>query len=293
MSLIDRLERKYGWLAIPNVTTFLIAGQVLLFGAMKMRVRQGGENPLANIFLIPGKVVEGEIWRLLTFLFEPPQTNALFVIFFWLLFYLFGTTLEQQWGTFRYNVYLLIGYLANVAAAFLAWALISKTGLFGPAGILVAQGMAATNSFLYGTVMLAFARLYPDFTLNLFFVLPIRIKWLALLVWIGYGYTLIVAGWIDKLLVVASVLNYLLFFGQQHLRDWQQGQRRRAFQSKARPMAKRITHQCRICGLNSESSPRTLFRYCSKCAGQCCYCPEHIANHEHVRAEQKTPLEAS
>ena len=170
MSLIDRLERKYGRLAIPNVTMVLIAGQVLLFGAMMMRVRQGGGNPLANIYLIPGKVVEGEIWRLLTFLFEPPQTSPLFVIFFWLLFYLFGTTLEQQWGTFRYNVYLLIGYLANVAAAFLAWALISKTGLFGPAGILVAQRMVATNSFLYGTVMLAFARLYPDFTLNLFFV---------------------------------------------------------------------------------------------------------------------------
>ena len=111
--------------------------------------------------------------------------------------------------------------------------------------------------------------------------------------WIGYGYTLLVAGWMDKLLVVASVLNYLLFFGQQHLRDWQQGQRRRAFQSKAKPMAKRITHQCRICGLNSESSPKTLFRYCSKCAGQCCYCPEHIANHQHVQAEQKTPLETS
>lgn len=284
MPLINRLERKYGRLAIPNITTILIAGQVLVYGAMMMHGRGG--NPLANVSLIPEKVVEGEIWRLLTFLFEPPQINPLFVLFFWLLFYLFGATLEQHWGTFRYNIYLLIGYLANVAAAFVAWALIGKTGLFGPAGGWVAQGMTATNSFLYGTVMLAFARLYPDFTINLFFVLPVRIKWLALLMWLGYGYTLLTAGWMTKLLIVASVLNYLLFFGREHLRDWKKGQRRRSFQSKAKPRTGRITHQCRTCGLNSESSPKTLFRYCSKCAGQCCYCPEHIANHEHVQAEQ-------
>ena len=198
MSLINRLERKYGRFAIPNATTILITGQVLLFGASMVRGGAGGGDPLANVYLIPGRVVEGEIWRLLTFLFEPPTTSPLFVFFFWLLFYLFGTTLEQQWGTFRYNIYLLIGYLANVAAAFLAWALIGKTGLFGPAGMLVAQDMAATNSFLYGTVMLAFARFYPDFTLNLFFVLPIRIKWLALLMWIGYGYTILTSGWMVK-----------------------------------------------------------------------------------------------
>ena len=277
MSLIDRLERKYGRFAIPNLTTVLLAGQVLLFGVMMIRFRQGDGNPLANIYLIPGKVVEGEIWRLLTFLFEPPRTSPLFVIFFWMLFYLFGTTLEQQWGTFRFNLYLGIGYLANVAAAFLAWSLLD------------AQGITATNAFLYGTVMLAFARLYPDFTLNLFFILPVRIKWLALLMWIGYGYTLLTGGWMARLLIVASVLNYLLFFGREHLRDWQQGQRRRSFQAKTKPAAHRLTHRCRICGLNSESSPKTLFRYCSQCDGQCCYCPEHIANHEHVKAKQEDP----
>jgi len=278
MSLIKRLERKYGRLAIPNVTTFLIAGQVLLYGAMMVQGRGGGRNPLANVSLIPEKVIHGEIWRLLTFLFEPPPISPLFVLFFWMLFYLFGSTLEQHWGAFRYNIYLVIGYLANVVAVFLAWALLDV------------HGVAASNSFLYGTVMLAFARLYPDFTLNLFFVLPIRIKWLALLVWIGYGYTLLTAEWMDKSLVVSSVLNYLVFFGREHLRDWQQGQRRRSSQAKASATSRRITHQCRECDLNSESSPKILFRYCSKCAGQCCYCPEHITNHVHVHAEQETPV---
>ena len=287
MSLIHRLERKYGRFAIPNVTSILIAGQMLLYVAVRMRNPNGGGISLDNLKLIPEKIVTGEIWRLVTFLFEPPPISLLFILFYCMLFYLFGTTLEQHWGTFRYNLYLLIGYMANVAAAFLVWALIGKTGLFGPNGILAAQNMAATNSFLYGTVMLAFARINPDFTLNLFFILPIRIKWLALLMWLGYGFTLLTGGWMAKFLVVASVLNYLMFFGQEHLRDLRQGQRHRSFQSKVKSVPKQITHQCRECDSNSESSPKTLFRYCSKCAGQCCYCPEHIADHEHVKAEQE------
>ncbi|MEO2046975.1 MAG: rhomboid family intramembrane serine protease [Pirellulales bacterium] len=274
MSLIQRLERKYGRFAIPNVTSILIAGQMLLYVAVEMRNLNGGGISRDNLKLYPEKIVTGEIWRLVTFLFEPPSISLLFVLFYCMLFYLFGTTLEQHWGTFRYNLYLLIGYVANVAAAFLVWALI------GPV-------MPADNLFLYGTVMLAFARVNPDFTLNLFFILPIRIKWLALLMWLGYGFTLLTGGWMDKFLVVASVLNYLMFFGQEHLRDLRQGQRRRSFQSKVKSVPKRITHQCRVCDLNSESSSKTLFRYCSKCAGQCCYCPEHIADHEHVKAEQE------
>ncbi len=272
MSLINRLERKFGRWGIPNVTLFLIVGQVLLFALVMLRARDGG-NPLANVALDPAKVADGEVWRLVTFLFVPFNMSFIWVIFSWILFYLFGTSLEQQWGTFRYNVFLLIGYVANVAAAFLAWA-------------VMGQSMPASNLFLYGTVFLAFARLFPDFTINLYFVLPIRIKWLALLMWIGYGYTLLTADWLGKLLVIASVLNYLLFFGKEHWRDLRQGQRQRSFQTKVKQSTKRLVHECRICGNNSGASPKMLFRYCSKCAGQCCYCPEHISDHEHVQAEE-------
>lgn len=287
MSLLHRLERKFGRLAIPNITVFLIAGQVLLYAMLMMR-RGGGGDPLSNIYLIPAKVAGGEIWRLVTFLFAPPAISPIFVIFYWMLFYLFGTTLEQQWGAFRYNIYLLVGYAANVAAAFLAWAIWSRAIDAAAQPLLAAQGMAATNAFLYGTVFLAFARLYPNFTINLFFILPIRIKWLALLMWIGYGYTLLTAGWMGKLLVVASALNYLLFFGREHWRELRQGQRRRSFQTKTTQATKRLEHKCLVCGLTNEASPKTLFRYCSKCKGQCCYCPEHIADHEHRLAKEET-----
>jgi len=168
-------------------------------------------------------------------------------------------------------MFLLVGYVASVGAAFLAYAL----------GV----DAIANNMFLYGTLFLAFARLFPDFTINLFFILPIKVKWLALLMWIMYGYQLLTSGWMGRMLIVASVLNYLLFFGREHLREWKQGHRRRAYQAQVQSAAKEIQHECRVCGLNSQDSPKTLFRYCSKCDGQCCYCPEHIREHEHVTSE--------
>ena len=268
MSLLSRLESRFGRWAIPNLTVIIIAGQVLLYFLQVTRADDGGG--LAKIYLLPSAVMHGEVWRLFTFLFTPPATRSLLVVFYWMLMYLFGNGLEQQWGTFRYNVFLLVGYLASVAAAFIAYAL--------------GYDMIADNSFLYGTLFLAFARLFPDFTINLYFILPIKIKWLALLMWLGYGYQLIKGDWMSRMMIVASVLNYLVFFGKDHLRDFKQGQRKRSFESKVKSAAKSIQHECRVCGVNSETSPKTLFRYCSQCDGQCCYCPEHIRDHEHVKA---------
>jgi hypothetical protein len=285
MSLVSRLERRFGRFAIPNLTVFLIAGQACLYLAALMP--QGVS--LERIALDPARVLHGEVWRLVTFLFTPPNTAPIFVLFYFMLLHLFGNSLEHYWGTFRYNLFLLVGYVANVGAAFIATAFAGGFALNLPEGLQSAVGATASNGFLYGSIFLAFARLYPDFILNLFFVLPIRIKWLALLAWLGYGYAFLRSAaegdWMTMMVVVASVLNYLLFFGPEHIREWRHGHRRRSFQTKAKKATAAPRHECRVCGLNSDESPKTLFRYCSKCAGQACYCPEHIRDHEHVAAE--------
>ena len=267
--MLSRLESRFGRWAIPNVTVIIIAGQVLLYFLQITSAGHGGE--LDKIVLLPSAVMRGEVWRLFTFLFTPPASRSIFVIFYWMLMYMFGNALEQQWGTFRYNLFLLVGCLASIAATFIAYA-------FG-------VDMVASNAFLYGTLFLAFARLFPDYTINLYFILPVKVKWLALLMWIWYGFTFLTGDWMGRMLIFASVLNYLLFFGKEHLQEWKQGHRRRTHQAIVKAAAKKIQHQCRVCELNSENSPRTLFRYCSKCAGQSCYCPEHIQNHEHVVSE--------
>jgi hypothetical protein len=275
MSLLSRLESKLGRYAVPNLTLFLIAGQVMVYLAQMMT--PPGAVPLAaKIALIPDKVFDGQWWRVITYLFDPPQTNALFAFFAWYIFYLMGTTLEASWGLLRYNLYLAIGYFASVAFAFLCW---FATGV---------PGQSASNGFLYGSVFLAFARLYPDFELMIFFILPVKVKWLALVTWIGYFWALLVAdSWLTRAMVLAAVLNYLLFFGRDIWRGMKQGHRHMQFRARtlkglAAPGQSRMVHQCRVCGLTSDAAPKTQFRYCSKCNGEFCYCPEHLQNHEHV-----------
>lgn len=258
---LDRLERRLGRFAIPNLTLVLIAGQVLIYVAARI---EGRAEIVLNLLLIPQLVAQGEVWRLVTFVFEPPMMPPLFAFIFWYLFYLMGTALEHQWGTFRYNVFLLIGFAATAAVSF-----------FTPA-------LPASNAFLQGSVFLAFAFLYPDFVLHLFFILPIKIKWLALLAWLYYLNTLVVGAWPERLQVIAAVANFLVFFGRELVDRLRHKRRRvvwdaRQARAKAKPM-----HECRICGITNLTHPKMQFRYCTKCAGQCCYCMEHLTDHQHV-----------
>jgi hypothetical protein len=285
MSLMSRLERRLGRWAIPNLTLLLIAGQAMLYVAALL---PQGVN-LNRLTLDPARVLQGEVWRLGTFMLIPPPMPVIFAMFYFLLLNMFGTTLEQQWGTFRYNMFLLVGCIANIIAAFVASAWlggVAQAANMIPEGAPAFASFAAPNEFLYSSIFLAFARLYPDYILNLFFILPIRIRWLALLMWLTYGYMFVRSAWPVRLMVVATVLNYLLFFGKEHWRDFKSGQRRRSFRASAAGATAAPKHVCRVCGLSSDDSPKTLFRYCSKCAGQACYCPDHIRGHEHVTAEQ-------
>src|SRR5215213_5921456 len=169
MTILSRMNAKFGRYAVPNLTVILIIGQVLMFIAQQLDPGQQGFDMLDRIRMYPDKVLAGEYWRVVTFPFDPPTNNLIFAVFFWYLFYLMGTTLEVTWGTFRYNVFLLIGYIASIACAF---------GGYYAQG--AAAGLPASSGFLYGTVFLAFARFFPDFTLYVMFVIPIKIKWLAL-----------------------------------------------------------------------------------------------------------------
>ncbi len=259
MSLLNKLERKFGRYALPNVTLYLILGQVL-FWVMAM----AGRFILGRVVLVPELVVAGEWWRLLTFLFIPPASNPVFIIFAWYMFYLMGSSLEGHWGAFRYNIFLLVGYAVTVAVSFLF------------------PDSAATNVFIAGSVFLAFAYLYPEFQIYIFFVLPVKIKWLALLTWIGYAYQLLVGPWSTRLLVLASISNYLLFFGRDIYLSAKVGNRRMVSQAREITGKREAFHRCTVCGATDLSHPQMEFRYCPDCNGLG-YCMDHILKHEHVK----------
>ena len=261
MKLLDRLERRFGRLAIPNVTVGLILGQVALFILDYTDARPG---VLANAMLMPHLVLKGEVWRLVTFLFVPPANHPIFAFFFWYLFYLMGTTLENQWGNFRYNVYLAIGILATVSVAF------------------VFPSLTSSNGFLQGSVFLAFAYLYPDFVLQLFLILPVKIKWLALIAWISYLLGFLFGDGLTRLLIAASVSNFFVFFSGDIVRRLRAVHRRKSWESQQEALKSKPRHQCLVCGITNLSDPKMEFRYCTKCVGQCGYCSDHIRDHEHV-----------
>ncbi len=281
LTLLDRLNRRFGRFAIPHLTIILIVGQAFFYVANYL---PNGIS-LDRIQLDVGRVLDGEVWRLVTFLFTPLPVVPLFIIFYFLILNTFGTALELHWGDFRYNVFLFTGYVANVGAAFVAWYVMQRN--LPPDAILPGDvSFHVTNGFLYGTIFLAFARLYPDFIMMIFFVIPVRIKWLALLAWVGYAFSFAFGDGVTQMLVLASVVNYLMFFGREHWRDAKHVRRRQSFTIKAKKAIKPPKHECRVCGLSSDTAPaRTAFRYCTKCEGQVCYCPEHIGDHVHVTAE--------
>ena len=185
-----------------------------------------------------------------------------------------GTALESNWGHVRYTLYVLIAYLATLGAA-----------AFVPAA-------PASSGYIGLSVYLAFAYLYPNFELLLFFILPVKIKYLAWLTWIFMFINFATGDWETKALTVSSVANFLLFFGKQILWRVSDGKRRMEWQSKQIKQRSKAFHNCAICGATERSHPKMDFRYCSKCAGSYEYCADHLKTHEHVVLGETGPAPA-
>ncbi len=261
MSILSKLERSLGRLAVPRLSLYLVSGQVAIYAAILM-----GKLDPTVLPLVPRLVMAGQWWRVLAFLLIPPPSSFLFIAFAWWIFCLMGNALEDFWGAFRYNLFIFLGTALTVGLSFLQ------------------PDSYVTNAFIAGSVFLAFAHLNPDFELALFFILPVKVKWLALATWLLYGYQFVVGGWSGRLQIVAAVGNYLIFFGRD-IANTMRYRRRQMVKSAGRSEARggnaQPRHRCRVCGKTDLSNPELDFRYCSKCAGEECYCPEHIRNHEH------------
>ncbi len=266
MSILSKLERSLGRFAVPKLSLYLVFGQVTVYLAILL----GRLDPGWFLF-VPRLALMGQWWRIFTFLLMPPAASIIFIGFAWWVFYMMGTALEESWGTFRYNFFIFLGAALTIGLSFLR------------------PDVAITNAFLAGSVFLAFAYLNPDFELFLFFILPVKIKWLALFTWVVYGYEFVTSGWSGRLQIIAALGNFLIFFGRDLVRDAVSRRRsmvRAADRVASTRRAAQARHRCHVCGKTDLSNPEFDFRYCSKCAGDECYCPEHIRNHEHVGATE-------
>jgi hypothetical protein len=261
MNLLKQLERKLGRFAIHDLTLYLVGGQGL---ALLIGLTVPGF--VGNMLLVPDAVLAGQWWRLISFLITPPSGNPIFAVFTLYFLYFMGGALEAHWGTFRYNVYVLIGFLLTIAAAF------------------AFPFYAASNVYITGSIFLAFAFLFPDYEILLFLILPVRVKWLALLTWLFYGYDFLTGGGPARLLILAAVANFLLFFGQDLFLRVRYGHRKVKRQAKAVADRDKPIHVCTVCGVTDKSNRTMEFRYCTKCDPPVAYCMDHLNDHQHLRS---------
>ncbi len=259
--LLARLERRFGRYAIPNLILYVVGGMALVWALAFVR-------PEASVRLMLDleAVRHGEVWRLVTFLFLP-QTSSVYWILISLYFtWWVGSSLEEQWGAFKFNAYYLFGAFCTIAAAAIA----------GP----------QTNMYLNLSMLLAFAALFPEVNVYVLYVIPMRVKWLGLATAAYIAYEGITAvDWATRAAIVAALGNYFLFFGGHWWGVWKsrglavrQSARKAELHGGDAPVfGQRV---CAICGAKEADGTDIRVCSCAKCGGQQrTLCLEHARNH--------------
>lgn len=187
---IDRLERLLPGLGIPNLALYLIGAQAAGFLFVLADPRSWG-----LLILDPGLVLKGEVWRLVTFLALPMSMSPLWMVVVLYFLYFIVNGIEEEWGEFRATLYVLVAVLLTIAFAFIFHVRIGDI------------------AHLQSTLFLAAATIAPEYQILLFFVLPVKMKWLAWLTAAYIVWALIVGTWLSRLYLLVMYANYLLFFG--------------------------------------------------------------------------------
>lgn len=268
MNWLEKLERKFGRYAIKNLMIYIVGINALVF--ILEIINPGGV--LTDFFILdPALVLKGEVWRLVTFVFIPPSSSMIWIIFTLYFYYIIGTGLEQEWGSFKFNVFYLLGIIGTAAASFITLG----SGIIGN----------GTATYINMSLFLAFARIYPDYEILLFFFIPVKMKYLAWLDWLFFGYTILTAPMPLKIAAIVAIVNYLIFFGKDIFMNTKNSgksyYKRKKFNSDLPKKAS--IHKCTICGITEKDDPMMEFRYCSKCKGHYEYCSQHLSNHDHKK----------
>ena len=285
MKFIDKLERKFGRFGIPNLTIYMIVCYVI--GYALMIVNPGILNWLS---LEPAYILRGQVWRLVTWVLYPPSTSGVFwfaiaVLFF---YYPIGTSLERTIGTFKYTLYILSGVIFTILGAFILYFLLGGN---------VLVGNVFSTYYISLSTFLAYAMCYPDMQVLLMFIIPVKMKWMAIFYVVIVVYEMIqyiMAGaWYLVIPIVASLLNFIIFyFGTKDFSRYnpKEVHRRNEFRRAMEPQGRMKSgsgsvtkHKCAICGRTELDDPNLEFRFCSRCNGNYEYCQDHLFTHTHVK----------
>ncbi len=284
MDYLTKLERKYGKFAIPNLTIMLIICFALGY---IMQMLQG--DIIYYINLNPELVMQGQIWRLLSWVLMPPGGASILVIITLMFYYHVGRTLENAWGDFRYTLYILSGIIFTDIGVVGTYLVMKLMGLGEYASLYAAYSDTSTY-YLCMSMFLAYAFMFPDMQVLLYFIIPIRVKWLGYLDIAYLIYAVLMYGsmgyYPGVVTVIMSVLNFIVFYfllkGKSRVSAAHR-KRKKTYKKEVRQTQILTRHKCAICGQTEEDNPDLEFRYCSRCNGNFEYCSNHLFTHEHKK----------
>lgn len=278
-SWLNRFCLKHPRLSIPGLMRYIVIGNVLVY--LLDMFSQGAASNL--LCFHSGSILSGQVWRILTFVFVPYTSGIVFFLITLYFYYFIGTALEREWGSNKFTIFYFFGVLLNVLLGFLVG--------------------SASMYYVNMSMFFAFATLFPDMQVLFFFVIPMKVKWLAWLDGAYFAYMVVrylAAGYfLYALIPIVAVLNYLIFFAGDISGQVSQWRQRAKFRSgagfqrgnpkvvnfhNAKTQTKgNYLHRCAVCGKTDVTDPQMEFRYCSRCNGYYCYCADHINTHIHIQ----------
>ncbi|NLL01022.1 MAG: hypothetical protein GX271_10220 [Clostridiales bacterium] len=292
MKFIQLLEKKFGKYTIRNLMKYVIALYVV--GLLIYTFNPSAYNLLG---LDIDKVLRGQVWRLVTFLIPYVTMGEIFFVFIKAyVFYLIGNSLENAWGSFRLNLYFFSAVIFNIIAAFIIYG-IFRINILGGYMLVVTSPL----DLIYSSMFFAFAALYPNTQFLIYFIIPVKVKYLAYISGAFYLYNIynfIALGFYFGVIpILVSLANFLIFFfasrnyrrispreierRARFRRQMNEGRRQgNVTEFKGRNVITR--HKCAVCGRTELDDDDLEFRFCSKCDGNYEYCMEHLFTHSHV-----------
>jgi membrane associated rhomboid family serine protease len=141
-------------------------------------------------------------WSFLSYQFL--HNDGLGLFFGTMILYILGMALEGEWGTGEFTVFWLISSLGGSLAAFFT-------------GTTLASGGIVTGV----SMLFAYAFLFPDMVFYMFFVIPVKVKWLAWLALAGLGWAFLQATLAGRpaagfVTVAGSAAGFLFFWIRHH-----------------------------------------------------------------------------
>ncbi len=253
MRLIDKLEKRLGFLAIENLTTYIVVGQIAIWvmALVKGDLVGAFREHVDYCFY---SFIDGKPWTIVSFLFVPRDFSfggwgMLFTFLSWFMLYSIGSQLERAWGVFRYNVYILT----------------SLMGVIGTSLIFPYHYM--TNYYLLSSIWFAFFITFPDLP----FLFGIKAKWLAVFFAVTTFMEFGGSSNAGRMLIVGSLINIPIFFGRDFILKLRSQKRLRTLKAEKHKFESEPFHTCSLCGATDISHPERDFRYgkegaiCSEC----------------------------